>query len=87
VTWGVEAAERLVLAVHGAGLGCPPHFLRPREDERAHRFSGWRDLMGDLADNVSFAFTRRDVLSDLTYPERAKARAKNLAIIRRGSFG
>lgn len=79
--WGVEAAEQLVLAVHGAGQGCPQHFFRPREDERPQRLSKWRDLMGELADNVSFAFTHRDVLPELTYPGLASARAKDLATL------
>ena len=80
-TWDVGAAEQLVLAVHGAGPECAPHFLRPREDEKPHRLSEWRDLMGQLAEYVSDAFTRRDVLPDLTDIGRANRRAKDLATI------
>jgi hypothetical protein len=80
-TWDVAAAEQLVLAVHGAGPECAPHFLRPREDEMAHRLSEWLDLMGQLAEFVSDAFTHRDVLPDLTDSGRANRRAKDLATI------
>ena len=81
-TWDVGAAEQLVLAVHGAGPECAPYFLRPREDEKPNRLSKWRDLMGQLAEDVSDAFARRDVLPDLTDIGHANRRAKDLATIR-----
>jgi hypothetical protein len=85
-TWGVEAAEQLVLAVQGGGLECPPHFFRPSEGEHPQRWSEWRDLMGRLADLVSDAFTKRDVLPDLTDSGRANRRAKDLSTIHRKVF-
>lgn len=80
-TWNIEAAVKLVKAVHDSGGVVPAHLTYPGETAGYGGLQLWQAHMGDLAQDVSYSFTMHEALPDLTDPGRANRRARDLGRI------